>query len=166
MDCQEIGRIRTPRSILCQWAWTDFTSRKNGNLSPSKDLTDSRYSLSAYLEERRRVISSPRTRLQRCKGKKVLGLSNGSTTANLSASGEVMRKRARRSRIQLGSAVFISDLATELQIGFPKLQEWIRSAVIESGHGSLDEGHWPTATERQQAAAIEHLGCRRLLIRF
>ena len=67
---------------------------------------------------------------------------------------------------QLGSAVFISDLATELQIGFPKLQEWICSAVIESGHGSLDEGHWPTATEGQRAAAIEHLGSRRLLIRF
>jgi hypothetical protein len=67
---------------------------------------------------------------------------------------------------QLGSAVFISDLATELQIGFPKLHEWIRSEVIESGHGSLDEGHWPTATERQRVAAIEHLGSRRLLIRF
>ena len=67
---------------------------------------------------------------------------------------------------QLGSAVFISDLATELKIGFSKLHEWIRSEVIESGHGSLDEGHWPTATERQRAAAIEHLGSRRLLIRF
>ena len=67
---------------------------------------------------------------------------------------------------QLGSAVFISDLATELQIGFEKLHEWIRSEVIESGQGSLDEGHWPTATERQRAAAIEHLGSRRLLIRF
>ena len=59
---------------------------------------------------------------------------------------------------QLGSAVFISDLATELQIGLPKLHEWIRSEVIESGHGSLDEGHWPTATEGQRASAIEHLG--------
>jgi hypothetical protein len=67
---------------------------------------------------------------------------------------------------QLGSAVFISDLATELKIGFLKLREWIRSEIIEAGHGSLDEGHWPTATERQRAAAIEHLGCRRLLIRF
>jgi hypothetical protein len=72
--------------------------------------------------------------------------------------------RVRRRR--LGSAVFISDLATELQTGFEKLHEWIRSEVIESGHGSLDEGHWPTATERQRAAAIEHLGSRRLLIRF
>jgi hypothetical protein len=69
-------------------------------------------------------------------------------------------------RRQLGSAVFISDLATELQIGSPKLHEWIRREVIESGHGSLDEGHWPTATEGQRAAAIEHLGSRRLLIRF
>ena len=67
---------------------------------------------------------------------------------------------------QLGSAVFISDLATELQIGLPKLHEWIHREVIKSGHGSLDEGHWPTATERQRAAAIEHLGSRRLLIRF
>jgi hypothetical protein len=41
-----------------------------------------------------------------------------------------------------------------------------RSEIIEAGHGSLDEGHWPTATERQQAAAIEHLGSKRLLIRF
>jgi hypothetical protein len=48
----------------------------------------------------------------------------------------------------------------------PKLHEWIRSEVIKSGHGSLDDGHWPTATERQRAAAIEHLGSRRLLIRF
>jgi hypothetical protein len=67
---------------------------------------------------------------------------------------------------QLGSAVFISDLATELQIGFQKLHEWIRSEVIKSGHDSLDEGHWPTATESQRAAAIEHLGSRRLLIRY
>jgi hypothetical protein len=67
---------------------------------------------------------------------------------------------------QLGSAVFISDLADALQIGVPRLHEWIRSEVIESGYGSLDEGHWPTATEPQRAAAIEHLGSRRLLIRF
>jgi hypothetical protein len=67
---------------------------------------------------------------------------------------------------QLGSAVFISDLATALQIGVPRLHEWIRSEVIESGHGSLDDGHWPTPTERQRVAAIEHLGSRRLLIRF
>ena len=67
---------------------------------------------------------------------------------------------------QLGSAVFISDLASELQIGLPKLHEWIHREVIKSGHGSLDDGHWPTATEGQRAAAIEHLGSRRLLIRF
>src|SRR4029077_5403931 len=67
---------------------------------------------------------------------------------------------------QLGSAVFISDLATELQIGWPKLHEWIHREVIKSGHGSLDDGHWPTATEGQRAAAVEHLGSRRLLIRF
>jgi hypothetical protein len=70
-----------------------------------------------------------------------------------------------RSR-QLGSAVFISDLATELQISVPKLHEWIRTEVIQSGRASLDEGHWPTATEQQRAAAIEHLGSMRLLIRF
>src|SRR6516165_3458821 len=67
---------------------------------------------------------------------------------------------------QLGSAVFISDLASELQIGLPKLHEWIRDHVIKSGRGSLDDGHWPTATEDQRAAAIEHLGSIRLLIRF
>ena len=67
---------------------------------------------------------------------------------------------------QLGSAVFISDLATELQIGIPKLHEWIHDNVIKSGRGSLDVGHWPTATEDQRAAAIEHLGSKRLLIRF
>jgi len=44
------------------------------------------------------------------------------------------------------------------QIGFLKLHEWLRSEVIESGRGSLDEGHLPTATERQPVAAIEHLG--------
>jgi hypothetical protein len=37
---------------------------------------------------------------------------------------------------QLGSAVFISDLAAELQIGLPKLPEWIHREVIESGHGN------------------------------
>ena len=67
---------------------------------------------------------------------------------------------------QLGSAVFISDLATELQIGVPKLHEWIDREVIKSGRGSLDDGHWPTATESQRAASIEHLGSKRLLIRF
>jgi len=69
-------------------------------------------------------------------------------------------------RRQLGSAVFISDLANELQIGVPKLHEWIQKEVITAGRGSLDDGHWPTATESQRAAAIEHFGSRRLLIRF
>jgi hypothetical protein len=63
---------------------------------------------------------------------------------------EVHQAYDRVRRRQLGSAVFISDLATELQIGFQKLHEWIRSEVIESGQGSLDEGHWPTATEGQR----------------
>jgi hypothetical protein len=79
---------------------------------------------------------------------------------------EVRQAYAKLRGRQLGPAVFISDLATALQIGVPRLHEWIRSEVIESGHGSLDEGHWPTATEPQRAAAIEHLGSRRLLIRF
>ena len=60
----------------------------------------------------------------------------------------------------------ISDLATELQIGVPELHEWIKREVIKSGRGSLDDGHWPTATEGQRAASIEHLGSKRLLIRF
>ena len=55
---------------------------------------------------------------------------------------------------QLGSAVFISDLASELQIRVPKLHEWIRREVIKSGHGSLDDGHWPTATESQRTAIL------------
>jgi len=67
---------------------------------------------------------------------------------------------------QLGSAVFILDLASELQTSLPKLHKWIREEVIKSGHGSLDDGHWPTATESQRAAAIEHFGSKRLLIRF
>ena len=29
-----------------------------------------------------------------------------------------------------------------------------------SGHASLDDGHWPTATESQRAAAIEHFGSK------
>lgn len=72
------------------------------------------------------------------------------------------RVRAR----QLGSAVFISDLAVELEVPVGKLQEWIRKEVIAAGQGSLDEGHWPTATEAQRQAAVEHLGAKRLLIRF
>jgi hypothetical protein len=79
---------------------------------------------------------------------------------------EVHRAYDRVRGRQLGSAVFISDLASELQIGVLKLHEWIDREVIKSGHGSLDDGHWPTATESQRAAAIEHLGSKRLLIRF
>src|SRR5438132_9575956 len=52
---------------------------------------------------------------------------------------EVHQAYDRVRRRQLGSAVFISDLATELKIGVQKLHEWISSEVIESGHGSLDE---------------------------
>jgi hypothetical protein len=68
---------------------------------------------------------------------------------------EVTRAYDRVRGRQLGSAVFISDLATELQIGSPKLHAWIRREVIKSGHGTLDDGHWPTATENQRAAAID-----------
>jgi|GEM_PF-2952676 len=67
---------------------------------------------------------------------------------------------------QLGSAVFIADLAGELKVPLAKLQQWIRQEVIASGRGSLDEGHWPAATEAQREAAVEHLGTKRLLIRF
>ena len=79
---------------------------------------------------------------------------------------EVTRAYDRLRGRQLGSAVFISDLATELEVSVPKLHEWIKREVIKSCHGSLDEGHRPAATESQRAAAIEHLGSRRLLIRF
>jgi hypothetical protein len=51
---------------------------------------------------------------------------------------------------QLGSAVFISDLATELQIGFPKLHEWIRSEVIEAG-----QAPWTRVTGRRRQIANE-----------
>jgi hypothetical protein len=44
LDCQETGRIRTPRSILCQWSWTYFTSRKKGNLSPPRNHAYARFS--------------------------------------------------------------------------------------------------------------------------
>src|SRR6266403_1790902 len=43
---------------------------------------------------------------------------------------EVQQVYDRVRRRQLGAAVFISDLATELRIGFEKLHEWIRSEVI------------------------------------
>jgi hypothetical protein len=79
---------------------------------------------------------------------------------------EVHQGYARVRGRQLGSAVFISDLASELQIGVSKLHEWIRREVIKLGHGTLDDGHWPTATEAQREAAIKHLGSKRLLIRF
>ena len=74
---------------------------------------------------------------------------------------EVHQAYARVRGRQLGSAVFISDLATELR-GFPKLHKWIRSEVIESGHGSLDDGdRAPTGggnrTSRFQAASYSVL---------
>ena len=89
------------------------------------------------------------------------GLSPPITTTSTTSSANE-RGRAR----QLGSAVFISDLAAELKVPIPKIHDWIQKEVIAAGHGSLDEGHWPTATEAQRAAAIEHLGSKRLLIRF
>jgi hypothetical protein len=68
---------------------------------------------------------------------------------------DVTRAYNRVGGRQLGSAVFISDLAAELQIGVPKLHEWIKREVIKSGHASLDDGHWPTVTEAQRASAID-----------
>jgi hypothetical protein len=47
---------------------------------------------------------------------------------------------------------FISDLGTELQIGLPKLHEWIHREVIKSGHGSLDEDR--LALEKEIPALI------------
>jgi hypothetical protein len=40
---------------------------------------------------------------------------------------------------------FISDLGTELQIGLPKLHEWIHREVIKSGH--LARGSFATYSE-------------------
>ena len=87
-------------------------------------------------------------------------------TITISLEEEVHHAYDRVRERQLGSAVFISDLANELQIGVPKLHEWIQKEVITAGRGSLDDGHWTTATESQRAAAIEHFGSKRLLIRF
>ena len=87
-------------------------------------------------------------------------------TITISLEEEVHHAYDRVRERQLGSAVFISDLANELQIGVPKLHEWIQKEVITAGRGSLDDGHWPTATESQRAAAIGHFGSKRLLIRF
>jgi len=68
---------------------------------------------------------------------------------------------------QLGSAVFISDLASELQIGFLKLHEWIHREVIkirsrQPGRGPLADGdRGPTGrsdrTSRFQAASYSLL---------
>jgi hypothetical protein len=52
---------------------------------------------------------------------------------------EIFAKGYNRRGRQLGSAVFISDLAAELRIDVPKLHEWIKREVIKSGRGSLDE---------------------------
>jgi hypothetical protein len=68
----------------------------------------------------------------------------------------VSLKRSCLTQSKSSSAlVVISDLATAPD-RLLKLHDWIRSEVIESGHGTLDDGHWLTATERQRAAAIEH----------
>jgi hypothetical protein len=63
---------------------------------------------------------------------------------------EVHRAYDRVRGRQLGSAVFISDLASELQIRVPKLHERIRREVIKSGRGSLDD---VTGRQRQRANA-------------
>ena len=56
---------------------------------------------------------------------------------------EVHQAYDRVRRRQLGSAVFISDLATELQIGFQKLHEWI------SSESNQVTAHWTRVTACQ-----------------
>jgi hypothetical protein len=48
--------------------------------------------------------------------------------------------------LEEGSPAYGDGSGRPFKIGFLKLHEWIRSEVIKSGHGSLDEGHWPMAT--------------------
>jgi len=70
---------------------------------------------------------------------------------------------------QLGSSVFISDLAKELNMPVAELQEHLL-ARQRLGMANLDVGHWPSATEEQRAAAIMQPGAAgqepNLLVRF
>lgn len=54
---------------------------------------------------------------------------------------------------QLGSAVYISDLAKELGMPVPELQQHL-AARQQLGMAMLEPGNWPIANEEQRAAAI------------
>jgi hypothetical protein len=66
---------------------------------------------------------------------------------------------------QMGSAVFISDLAKRAAVSIEEMRRWINTEV-RAGQAILDVGHWPSATPEQRAGAIEFLGEKRLLVRF
>jgi len=66
---------------------------------------------------------------------------------------------------QLGSAVFISDLARELGVSIPQMHNYLKSAVAK-GNVNLDVGNWPIATEHQRAGALTDRGEKRLLVRL
>ena len=66
---------------------------------------------------------------------------------------------------QLGSAVFISELAKRAGMSISEMQQWINGEA-RAGLAILDVGHWPSATPEQLAGAIEFLGEKRLLVRF
>lgn len=66
---------------------------------------------------------------------------------------------------QLGSAVKISELARESGMSVAETKKVV-SDLAARGDATLDEGHWPTATDEDRAAAITQRGTPRLLVRF
>lgn len=66
---------------------------------------------------------------------------------------------------QLGSAVKINDLARESGMSIAETKKVV-SDLAAKGDATLDEGHWPSATEEERAAAITQRGTPRLLVRF
>jgi hypothetical protein len=70
---------------------------------------------------------------------------------------------------QLGSSVFLSDIANRLGISTDEVRGWAQQAAAR-GEVTLDVGHWPSATEEQRAAAVPVDTPRgrenRLMVRF
>ena len=62
--------------------------------------------------------------------------------------------------------IWISDLVAQSGLSVQAVHEWIRRRVISEGWGTLDEADWPSATDVQRAAYINHLDRRRLYIRL
>jgi hypothetical protein len=53
---------------------------------------------------------------------------------------------------QLGSAVFISDLAKKARVSISEMRQWI-NAEARAGRAILYVGHWPSATPEQRSEA-------------